>query len=359
MSKRITLDNLKTFLTQLKTHITDPIKNDVSTLNTKVRNAENNIITANSNISSVQQALNDKADKNHNHDSVYVKQDGSNPITSPLQLKQGSYVLQTNKVNGIYVFVAEIRIWAPYQNRPIKFEIVSRGHKTNCTCYIQFKNHWTNDPDIESFGYTGFSTDYSLYLYMVKTDTSTWDLYIKKTEENDTIDITDFSNMNTNTSIIWKNEGVSTLPEGGIYASPLQYVTNNKFALQVNVKHYINNSELLTYVDADNTQMQFKKSGLYKITVTKANNQTSGISFCDTSLDFETKGNVVVGYNVGLYEPVSSSLVMYIDKTKTYEFFGFETGEYHGATSYTKYRGAEFKTKLQGSNILIELIKEC
>ena len=63
MSKRITLDNLKTFLTQLKTHITDPIINDVSTLTTKVRNAENNIITANSNISSVQQALNNKADK--------------------------------------------------------------------------------------------------------------------------------------------------------------------------------------------------------------------------------------------------------------------------------------------------------
>ena len=64
MSKRITLDNLKTFLTQLKTHITDPIANDVSTLTTKVRNAENNIITANSNISSVQQSLNDKVSKN-------------------------------------------------------------------------------------------------------------------------------------------------------------------------------------------------------------------------------------------------------------------------------------------------------
>ena len=63
MSKRITLDNLKTFLTQLKTNITDPITNDVSTLSVKVRNAENNIITANSNISSVQQALNDKVSK--------------------------------------------------------------------------------------------------------------------------------------------------------------------------------------------------------------------------------------------------------------------------------------------------------
>ena len=64
MSKRITLDNLKTFLTQLKTNITDPIANDVSTLSVKVHNAENNILSANSNISSVQQALNDKVSKN-------------------------------------------------------------------------------------------------------------------------------------------------------------------------------------------------------------------------------------------------------------------------------------------------------
>ena len=177
MSKRITLDNLKTFLTQLKTHITDPIINDVSTLTTKVRNAENNIITANSNISSVQQALNDKASNTHNHDSVYVKKDGSTPIINPLQLKHGSYVLQTTRVDGIYNFVAEIRILAPYQNRPIKLEIESKGHTTICTCYIQFqKNNSTNDPDIECFGYTGFSTDYSSYLHLKKIDTITWNL---------------------------------------------------------------------------------------------------------------------------------------------------------------------------------------
>ena len=269
MSKRITLDNLKTFLTQLKTHITDPIINDVSTLSVKVRNAENNIITANSNISSVQQALNNKADNTHNHDSVYVKQDGSTPITSPLQLNQGSYVLQNTKVDGIYNLVAEIIILAPYQNRPIKFEIASKGHKTNCTFYIQFqKNNWTNDPDIECFGYTGFSTDYSLYLYMVKKDTSTWDLYIKKTEENDTIDITDFSNTNTNTSIIWKNEGVSTLPEGCICATPLQYpitdVTNLQTTLFVRNDGIINKN-VNNCFNSENGEFRANESGQYLV----------------------------------------------------------------------------------------------
>ena len=141
--------------------------------------------------------------------------------------------------------------------------------------------------------------------------------------------------------------------------SNITNLQNNKFATTVNVKNYITNSDLFAFVDDEHTQYKFTKSGLYKITVTKANNQTSGISFCDTSLDFETKGNVLVGYNVGLYEPLSSSLVMYIDKTKTYEFFGFALSDYHGATEYIKYRGTDFKTNLQGSNILIELIKEC
>ena len=282
MSKRITLDNLKTFLTQLKTHITDPIANDVSTLTTKVRNAENNIITANSNISSVQNALNDKADKNHNHNY--------------LSLSGGT-------------MTGEITL-------PNRKAIKSKNTNGSSTNLIQM---------IENSAYVG--------------DGNLTDIIILATT--------------TSQVTVWngKNEWYKVYHSGNI--------NDNKFATMVNVKNYINNSDLFTFVDDEHTQYKFTKSGLYKITVTKANNQASGISFCDTSLDFETKGNVLVGYNVGLYEPVSSSLVMYIDKTKIYEFFGFETGEYHGATSYTKYRGAEFKTKLQGSNILIELIKEC
>ena len=267
MSKRINLDNLKTFLRQLKTHITDPIANDVSTLTTKVRNAENNIQTANSNISSVQQALNDKVSKN-------------SKITLPNNVGITSLLS-----NNTEVTIAKI----------------------------------------DNINQVNMGSTYAEKLVLMA--------------------------KNGNAVIYYDNADHTILHSGNI--------NDNKFALQVNVKHYINNSEILTYVDTDNTQMQFKKSGLYKITVTKAMSQISGISFRDTSLDFETNGNVLVGYNVSLYQPITSTLVMYIDKTKIYEFFGFETGNYQGATSYTKYRGTEFKTKLQGSNILIELIKEC
>ena len=267
MSKGINLDNLKTFLRQLKTHITDPIKNDVSTLNTKVSNAENNIITANSNISNVQQALNDKVSKN-------------SKITFPNDVGITSLLNDNREVN-----------------------------------LAKLDNN--NNVNIGSINSDGL-------VLMAK---------------------------HGNISAYYDNTSHTILHSGNI--------NNNKFATMVNVKNYINNSDLFTFVDNEHTQYKFTKSGLYKITVTKAMNAESGISFCDTSLDFETNGNVLVGYNVSLYQPITNSLVMYIDKTKTYEFFGFVLSDYHGATEYTKYRGTEFKTNLQGSNILIELIKEC
>ena len=69
--------------------------------------------------------------------------------------------------------------------------------------------------------------------------------------------------------------------------------------------------------------------------------------------------DLLIGNNVGLYQPITNSLVIYINNTKIYEFFGFDTSDYHGATEYIKYRGTEFKTNLSGVDILIELIKEC
>ena len=276
MSKRITLDNLKTFLTQLKTHITDPIKNDVSTLNTKVRNAENNIITANSNISSVQQALNNKADKNHTHN--YLSLNGGT-MTGSITFPQGFGIESyTNTGKGLI--------------------------KESSTSV--------------NLGFTGKAMQ--LYGSSISYTNSSGNKY----------DILHSGNID-----------------------------NNKFATLVNVKNYITNSDLFTFVDDEHTQYKFTKNGLYRITATTPRTINYGLSFCDNSLDFETKGNVLIGNNVGLYQPITNSLIIYINNTKIYEFFGFDTSEYHGATEYIKYRGAEFKTNLQGTNILIELIKEC
>ena len=266
MSKRITLDNLKTFLTQVKTHITDAIKNDVSTLSTKVRNAENNIITANSNISSVQQALNDKVSKN-------------SKITLPINVGITSFTNDNTEVN-----------LAKMDNNNVYIG-TTHAEKLNLM--------GSNDTVVVSDG----DTDHIVY---------------------------HSGNIN-----------------------------NNKFATMVNVKNYINNSDLFTFVDDGHTQYKFKKSGLYRITASKPRNINYGLSFCDNSLDFETKGNVLIGNNVSLFQPITNSLVIYINNTKIYEFFGFDTSEYHGATEYIEYRGAEFKTNLTGVDILIELIKEC
>ena len=370
MSKRITLDNLKTFLTQLKTHITDPITNDVSTLTTKVRNAENNIITANSNISSVQQALNDKADKNHNH--VTTKYSG---VTWTPTIQVGtwsalcnitaydSFILSITTNNGLQCGFDTFIVSTGYKSARI-YQLGNNGYTLNSSYQLRLVKNSDFAYTLEiknDYSYNGATTSNIECRYIVTSNhdyiTTYSGAFVASTNNDVVYSITTSPNymVGTISNAIKDSEG--NIIKDTYYHSG--NINNNKFALQVNVKHYINNSELLTYVDADNTQMQFKKSGLYKITVTKPRGTDSGISFCDTSLDFETRGKVLVGDNMSLYRPKTSSLVMYIDKTKTYEFFGFVTGTYQGATTYTKQRGTEFKTNLQGTDILIELIKEC
>lgn len=477
MSKYVNLDNLKTFLTQLKTHITDPIINDVSTLSVKVRNAENNIITANSNISSVQQSLNDKINSktnvqsgeiiSTNNDTIgyfknikingnthYKKSDGTYIDSWESGVSLESVGEKEKDSNGKYPIIIKSSNDTKEDKRTILLDSplrkvgevtdvldldnsqITRKCKT-ITIDGSSDENWSIDlpkTDIILFYCKNIITEnapknYDIHLISDKFSSFSYDNMWENTNEGISVSnnilriniskskletqdgeglkkwlasnpitivyelatpttedievtsntLTDFATSctltidNTIKGNIECNEVVGLIPsvekdstrlanletDNTTNKSNITNLQNNKFALQVNVKHYINNSELLTYVDTDNTQMQFKKSGLYKITVTKPRGTDNGISFCDTSLDFETRGKVLVGDNMSLYRPKTSSLVMYIDKTKTYEFFGFVTGTYQGATTYTKQRGTEFKTNLQGTDILIELIKEC
>ena len=171
-------------------------------------------------ITNLQTTLDGKASSTHNHDSVYVKQDGSTPITSRQQLKMGSYVFEAHAGNGTegYALVAEFKISKNYQNTPIKIELARRGVLySNIT--IQFRNTDSPDPTLQNFVYEGSDC----MAYMVKVDTSTWNLYIRKTESYDVIFITKYSNPNSAITTIWKESIFTSLPEGGTYATPLQH----------------------------------------------------------------------------------------------------------------------------------------
>ena len=288
---------------------------------TRLTNLETDNTTNKSNITNLQKSLENKAEKTHNHTIADVTNlqttlDGKAPkiyehktISGAIDSKFRTTLIGTSKICGFAL---------PFR----------KGDNTD-TCMPQ---HGSGIAWGQGDTHGMLCVDYSKSVAYIAGGNG--------------------DKLNWNKKLAWKDDLANL-------QNSLSNVINNKFATMVNVKNYITNSELFTFVDDDHTQYKFKKTGLYRITVTKANDKPYGVSFCDTSLDFETEGNVIVGYNLGTYQPISSSLVMYIDKTKTYEFFGFATGTYQGATTYTKYRGTEFKNNLGGSNILIELIKEC
>ena len=85
-----------------------------------------------------------------------------------------------------YINFARIKILDNYANHPCYFTIQNRGIYFPIILSIGFQNTNHTDPGLISFLYWG-ATDYGIYA--VKNTTSTWDLYVKKTEVHDEVGI--------------------------------------------------------------------------------------------------------------------------------------------------------------------------
>ena len=227
VAKKDLLKEDRTRLTNLETDNTTN-KSNITNLQKSLENkAEKNHNHAISNITNLQTTLDSKASSTHNHDNIYVKQDGSTPITGPLQLKQGSYAHEAvgAGISGNWMLIAEINIKSNNINQPLEFNIAGRNRQTSVTLWILFKSTDNTDPELISFKYNN-AKGYRAYL--VKKATSTWSLYINKYEPYDFLDIIDV-HIPKYTSIVvtYKSTTVSTLPEGGTYASPLSQDDKN------------------------------------------------------------------------------------------------------------------------------------
>ena len=88
--------------------------------------------------------------------------------------------------NG-WFWVARIVVKEQYANKTIKMTVSNRG-MVESTCYIRFTNSSGVDPDLEFFANTG-----NILFYIYKSTTSTWDLYVRKSEAYDYLSIGDFS----------------------------------------------------------------------------------------------------------------------------------------------------------------------
>ena len=135
----------------------------------------------------------------------------SNTLTDKLKVSNGiySHATTTENISGYFKF-ATLTVSASYINRGIQISYVSRG-RTGGIIYCIFANTTSTDPSL-TVTKTG-----SADVYYIKTATSTWDLYMSKTENYDQ---QIFSIINTGQltnnglDLEWQSISATELPEG-------------------------------------------------------------------------------------------------------------------------------------------------
>ena len=103
----------------------------------------------------------------------------------------GHWVHSSRGTSGTagYVKLATLTVNQEYCNSPIRITIAQRKQTMQSELSILFQGVSGKDPAVSSFIYTGGS----ISAYIVKTATSTWDLYVLKAEAYDVVGVTDFS----------------------------------------------------------------------------------------------------------------------------------------------------------------------
>ncbi|NRT76290.1 hypothetical protein [Clostridium beijerinckii] len=137
-------------------------------------------------------------------------------VTGRTLFNQGISIINSNSGGGTtgFMYIAQIKITGNYQNQPISFDVRQRDRYGQII--IKFNSMNSSDPTLAYINKIG-----NIGVYIVKSTTSTWDLYIQKSEAYDSIDIVGFSKGDymTGTSITWKSSTITALPSGYIEAT--------------------------------------------------------------------------------------------------------------------------------------------
>lgn len=181
----------------------------------------------------VKAALDGKAATSHTHS--YLPLSGGT-VTGETVFQRGVYVHSANGTSGTagFVNIAQISLaGTSYQNVPIELEVFRRGTSAPTRLYIAFASANGADPSLASFTYDGAGGGTDFYLH--KSATSTWQLYIRKTEAYDSVGIawygTNFPYMNH--AITWKNVQASSAPSGATAATHVSVASHTHTIAQV------------------------------------------------------------------------------------------------------------------------------
>ena len=159
-----------------------------------------------------------------------------------LTVPYGTAVHYTRGTHGSsgYVHLATIVVYTGYANAPIELTITRRADSQPTKIVVLFNNDDSNDPALRTFSVFGATTDVWIY----KSAVSTWELYVKKAESFDEVDVIEHHNpVYNNITVTWQKDHISTLPDGAVQAtvgeflgvaSVSSYASSAKSASEVN-----------------------------------------------------------------------------------------------------------------------------
>ena len=146
---------------------------------------------------------------------------------SGVEFPNGSFIHggEGSAGNSGYVQICRIVISGTYVNSPIEIVFCRRGDHCPTRLSIQYANLNSDDPTLSKFGCIGYTNA----CYIVKSATSTWDLYITKSEAWDYISVLDYHlprQLSAKVAVEWMNGFATTLPAGYTQASWIGNIAN-------------------------------------------------------------------------------------------------------------------------------------
>lgn len=125
-----------------------------------------------------------------------------------------------NGNTNLYVKFATLTIVSQYINTPITFKLVSRGWETS-NVQIMFKSINNIDPGLD-----WFRADGTVPLWIKKSGTSKWDLYMQKNEPWGSCNIYSFFMSDSFAYVTWTTDQVAAIPNGAVKVALLSADAN-------------------------------------------------------------------------------------------------------------------------------------
>ena len=165
-----------------------------------------------------------------------------------------------NGNTNMYVKFATLTIVSNYINTPMTFKLVSRGWETS-NVQIMFKS--INNPDP---GLDWFRADGTVPLWIKKSGTSKWDLYMQKTEPWGDCNIYNFVMLDRHADVTWTTDQVAAIPNGAVKVALLSADANAISRISAAETEISNNKKQIT-LKASQTEVTNLKGALGDLSV--------------------------------------------------------------------------------------------